>query len=264
MHEEPDWDGLRKSLGNRRVIPSTPEGRGMSGRDGGIIGRSGGSPGPASGAAFWIHYVDRDGEPSERVITVRNLTGHYGQIECIFAFCHLRQAYREFRFDGIAEMVCHATGEVLDPHEHCRELALSGAIKAKDKPLTALMNLLAFMARCDGHYHELEQREMETILTRYALRFGGDDRTLEQSLIECPRLAPGSGDVMKTLRSFRRFPGGPRFSRFAIECCADIIDADGRHAPEEVLWAVEVSNVLKRIAMRADGNSAGGWENGNG
>jgi uncharacterized tellurite resistance protein B-like protein len=168
----------------------------------------------------------------------------------IDAYCHLRRSFRSFRIDRIIELACIETGELLDPAEHFHGLRSAGAIKVRDRALTAIMRLLVFMARCDGHYHELEKSELEDVLGRYALRFGGDDATLEASIVECSRLAPSSTDVMRALKSFKTLPECPRISRFAIENCGRIIDADGRHSAEELDWALEVSAALKALAAR--------------
>ena len=240
---------LRHSLGDRRVVPGDPPGRTcwVPAEDPAeaIL------PGQADDSSGWscfITYGNAKGEDSLRTITFRKISGHYGQPELIGAYCHYRDAYRTFRVNRITGMACSVTGEELDPLQHCFELHQRGALKIEDKALTRLMTLLTFMARCDDHYHELERRELEGLLGRYARFFGGDDETLERSITECQRLAPSSTDLIRSLKAFARMARGPEICRFALNSCASIIDADGRHAEEEISWALEVSNALKRIS----------------
>jgi hypothetical protein len=202
----------------------------------------------SSGRTCFIAYGNAKGEDSVRTITLRSISGHYGQPELINAYCHYREAYRTFRLDRITGMACAVSGEELDPLKHCLELHRRGALKIEDKALTRLMSLLVFMARCDGHYHKLEHSELEELLGRYLRFFGGEDEIYEMAILECQRLAPSSDDLIRSLKAFSRMPEGPRICSFALDSCAAIIDADARHADEEVRWALEVSEALKRIA----------------
>ena len=148
-------------------------------------------------------------------------------------------------------MVCPSSGEVLDPLAHCRMLQARGAIKVEDLALTNLMRLTTFMARCDGEFHALEQAALADIIERYCLRFGGTEAMIAAALVETPRLAPEAADVVKALNAIRKMPNGRRFASFAIDACAQVIDADGRHSTEEVEWAVEVGNALRTLAARS-------------
>jgi len=55
------------------------------------------------GKRMYIHYMDKDGEKSERWITPKQVTGLADYIY-LQAFCHLRQAERSFRLDRIIEI----------------------------------------------------------------------------------------------------------------------------------------------------------------
>lgn len=166
------------------------------------------------------------------------------------SWCHERGALRTFRIDRIRDLVCVETGEVLDPERHFEDLRLRGALSVDDKALTELARILVFLARCDGEYHPLEELALTSYFERYALRFGGSDRDVEAALGNCGRLAPDGADLIAALKKFESAPNGARLCRFVLDCGAGIIDADGRHAPEEINWAVEMSAALKQVVDR--------------
>lgn len=55
--------------------------------------------------------------------------------------------------------------------------------------------------------------------------------------------------MVTALKRLARAPDRGGAARLVLNCGAAIIDADGRHAPEEVRWAVEISNTLNAMAM---------------
>lgn len=57
----------------------------------------------SSGKRLFLSYVDADGEKSERWVTPQEITG-FGDALSLVAFCHLREAQRQFRLDRIVEM----------------------------------------------------------------------------------------------------------------------------------------------------------------
>jgi hypothetical protein len=247
------WLGhLRKALDGKRVVPPDPPGRTSAG-----AANEPEDPEPTGSAdqsAAWsafITYTGSGGEESARVITFRRISGRFGQPETIDAHCHLRRAHRRFKLANITSMACAVSGEELDALENCLALHRTGALKIEDLVLTRLMRILTFMARCDGDFHALERRELEDLLGRYFRFFGGDDAAYDCAIEEAPRLAPSGDQFLKDLRWLKTAPRRGELARFAIEGCAAMIDADGRHATEEVHWAIDISDALKRIAGRA-------------
>lgn len=65
------------------------------------------------GLAIGIVYVSAGGARSERAIRCLRLTEH-GGVYYIQAWCKMREAYRSFRLDRIAEVIDYSTGEVID------------------------------------------------------------------------------------------------------------------------------------------------------
>lgn len=243
------FEDLSRAVSKKFVTPSIPVGRVPfvpEEEDEGIakVERDHSS----SWSAFII-YTDARSADSMRRITCKRVSG-FGKAETITSWCHERGAYRTFRVDRIRELVCAESGEVLDPGSHFESLWLRGALNVDDKALAELARVLVFLARCDGQYHPLEQSALTDCFTRYALRFGGCDRDIENALDGCGRLAPDGGDLLTALGKFAQASNGPKLSHFVLECGAGMIDADGRHAPEEISWALELSAALKRIADR--------------
>lgn len=237
---------LKQALGGRRVTPAVPPGRKPAVRSDEPLEREP-TRDPISAWSAFLRYVDTKGDESERRFTCNSIHG-FGEATLIKGWCHERRAFRSFRIDRIVELVCAESGEVLEPVPHFELLRMTGALKVHDPVLTDVARLLVFLARCDGRYHPLERSALERHIGSYCVRFNGTDRLAEDAVAGCKRLAPDSGDMLTALRRLAKVAAGPRVCRFVLDCGADIIDADGRHAPEEVEWAVEMSAALKSVA----------------
>lgn len=66
-----------------------------------------------------LQYIDGDGQPSERTVTLHTISGHRYRdgtvtVEAFDAWCHLRQAMRSFRIDRIVNLANPTTGEVAE------------------------------------------------------------------------------------------------------------------------------------------------------
>jgi hypothetical protein len=246
------WNRLTSALGDRRVVPQVPPGQVSF-----IPSEEFSEPdvqGRADRSAAWsafITYIDSKGDESARVITLRSISGPFGKPDTIGAFCHERKAHRAFKVANISSMICTVTGELLDPLENCMALHRSGALKIDDIVLTRVMRVIMFIAKCDGELHPMERAALENLLGRYNRFFGGDDDSAECAISEAPRLAPSSGQFISDLRWIKTTaPLRGELCRFLLDSTASIIDADGRHADEEIDWALEVSAALKRSAGR--------------
>lgn len=134
--------------------------------------------------ACQIRYLDDKGAESERTITCMSLNG-YGGVTHIQAFCHKRERPRSFRIDRILELVDIETGELLHAESHFEMLGAVGALPFEDKGFSAFLQIAAFMAKCDGTYHPLEEEALEAAITAYAIRFGGSDADIEDAIAGC-------------------------------------------------------------------------------
>lgn len=242
-------DELTRSAAGRRVTPPVPAYRQPRAGDAEDDEPTGEERDDASGWATYIAYTNAKGEQSERRITCIRLEG-FAKPELVFAYCHESQRTKSFRIDRMTELSDYFTGELADPAEHFERLHLHGALPMKDKALGELAKVLVFLARCDGEYHPLEADAIEFAFTRYVLRFGGADSDIEDLLKRCDALAPDGLDFARSLGRLLLSPAGPQISRLILESCSSVIDADGHHAPDEVDWAMEVSNQLKALAVQ--------------
>ena len=236
---------LEVSLGDRRVTPISPAGRTVATGDAEAAGRTVERDHAASWTTF-LSYVDEKGEPSARRFTCHAITGFEGATH-VTGYCHERRAPRTFRVDRIRELACAETGEVFDAATHFELLRELGALRCEDKVMAHVARVMVFLARCDGEYHPLERTMLEDQLHRYCVRFNGTECMAEDVLTEVGRLAPDAVDMSKAMRALARSPGGARVARFVLDAGAAMIDADGRHAPPETRWAIEMSDVLKAI-----------------
>lgn len=239
---------LTTMLGDRRVTPAVPAGRTAA------VTIAEATPAPAArdASSSWsafIVYVDASGAQSQRRFTCQQISGFAGATH-IYGFCHERGALRQLRVDRIAELVCVETGEILHPAEHFAMLRSTGALGVADPVLTDVTRILTFLARCDGDYHPVERAAIEDHVGRYCVRFDGTDRLAEDALRNCGRLAPDAGDVVSALKRLGKRKDGAQLARFLLACGAEVIDADGRHAPQETAWAIEMSEALKKVATR--------------
>lgn len=239
------FERLSTMVADRRVTPTLPPGRTAWTPTSEELAKAAPRDGSASWSAY-ISYVDASGARSERRFTCHSIGGFAGA-EQVTGYCHERAAPRTFRIDRIAEMACAETGELLDPIEHFAMLRENGALRVKDKALIELSRVLVFLAECDGTYHPLEREAVHTGIERFGVRFGANDACVEEAIKGCRRLKPDGEDLVSALRLFAAAPEGARLCRFVLDAGAAIIDADGRHSPEELGWAAELSNSLKAV-----------------
>lgn len=197
--------------------------------------------------ACQIVYVNAKGEESERQITCNKLEG-YGGVTHIQAYCHSRERPRSFKIGNIRALMDLSTGEVVDPASHFDMLATVGVLPFEDKGFTAFTQIALFMARCDGDYHPMEADALEAAITAYCMRFGGDDRMIEQTMCRTGAIAPDGRDVLLAIKRLRGSPIGKQAARLILDHSASIMDADGRHHSREIAWALELSDALKATA----------------
>lgn len=251
MAEEGWLHRLRRVLGDKRVVPPVPPGRSAFVPDDDPAPPSSIVRGDESASAsVFITYLNTKGEDSQRVITLRRISGAFGQPETLHAHCHMRGTSRSFKVAQIGAMACAESGEELDPIGHCIALHRSGALKIEDIVLTRVMRVLVFMARCDGNFHPLERGALQDVLGRYFRFFGGDDAAYECAISEAPRLAPSSDDVIKALRWLKTAPQRKALAGFTIDASAQMAEADGQILLPEVNCAIEIGDALMRIAGR--------------
>ncbi len=122
------------------------------------------------GGSFEIEYVNAEGIGSRRVIDVRkfvaNLSDGYVQ-----AFCHVRKMVRTFKYQSIMGLVDLETGEVVEPSLFRRRLqeryeeAPERQMDFFIREMRPILDVLVYIAYCDGRYAPSEQRYIAQWLT---------------------------------------------------------------------------------------------------
>lgn len=196
-----------------------------------------------TGSQIVIEYRDGKGQQSTRRITCRRIETR-GGVRYLSAFCLERNALRAFRADRIVAIIDPATGEVHSPgtvwllrfsdDETSASGWRFGLSPQQFSHLTAGLNVLTFLARCDGNWHELEREAVEQFaaiwwmraevraefdidaIGRHATRLGPDPETFALAVEHC-----GADPVLR---------------RIIAQHAAAVIDADGRHHPKELYW----------------------------
>jgi hypothetical protein len=235
-------DRMRRAMGHFRVVPSFPNGRNARTHDAEVDADFTDSitDEESSVRALFIVYEAASGEVSERRITVRQLVGNPPQM--LLAWCHERKAPRNFRFDRIVEAIDPETGEVYDV-ARLGEM-LSRDMIPVDLALRRAINILVFLARCDGHEHPREWEAIEESLGRYLLRFGGTDADHERAYKMARQVAPNGDDVLIGLRSFHASESRVEIARWLEQSMAAVIDADGTQHDEEFEWVIVMRDFI--------------------
>ncbi len=192
------------------------------------------------GRVYGIVYIDAKGKQSQRRITIKSLTPQESDL-LVRAYCHERHAARAFKASRISSVVDLETGEV---YEDAAELF--GAYLKSDPTYDALklagpgLQVLAFIARCDGEYHEFEKDclveyvmeksvgEIDSLAVRkHVDGLYPDADSYEQGLL---RAAEQGEAELKNITSWLR----------------RVADADGVLANEEFEWLMEAEALLNQ------------------
>ena len=201
-----------------------------------------------SGWSLFIDYVDsRDNESSRRITLIR-CESRLGAVPAMAAYCHEAEDYRLFRIDRIRSMALCGTGEVVDPVTHLALLRDTG-LPFINRGMLTVATILLFMARCDGHHHPDEWAAIERGLERYALHFDGSDADISATMEKARSLAPDATDFANALIALTKTPAESRkpVAAMLISLCGAMIDADGRHTPEEIQWGAAVGKALNLL-----------------
>lgn len=204
---------------------------------------------PISGYAFVIIYADSKGNRTERLVTCQRLDQCFGEIY-LWAWCHSRMARRQFKISRILEIFDARSGESLgDPEAVFYDFQIDRLQKSKPgwglgvqarADFVALLNVLVFIARCDREYHPLERATFEDAVCRFWLRWeAAGEPDCSAILDHCDRLAP---DAETFYVALERCTTKPKLSSLVKESVRSVVDADGRHAREEIYWGTQIDD----------------------
>ncbi|WP_292633438.1 WYL domain-containing protein [Novosphingobium sp. 28-62-57] len=207
-----------------------------------------------TGHSMVILYSDSRGQQSERQVVCKRLD-QFGDKAQLVAWCSLRNQPRAFRIDRILRAIDASTGEVWEPgHLLIEAFTIDrkssgryrfGLTPKKFADFNAALNIMAFVARCDGNWHALEASAIEDFITACWLRFEyPGDVNLKDVTAHVGRLSPDA-EVLWT--SVARCAENPALASLIVRHLSSVIDADGIHHPLEIYWGTEISKTLRGL-----------------
>ena len=205
---------------------------------------------PQSIAGFMcvIEYTDVSGVLTERLITCRcyDLRGDVGYVGAVSA-----NGYGQFRTDRISAVSDLQTGETLGDGTYFRRFSVgsfSDAVETFGLPpgrkahLVAGLNILAFVARCDGYWHPLESEPIENFVCSLWLQKEWDgDPPIQEIMAHAQRIAPDGQVFLKSINHYKQSSTSSRLISRAVE---QVIAADGRICDAEHSLAMELVEQL--------------------
>jgi hypothetical protein len=214
-------------------------------------------PQSIAGLMCVIEYVDSCGAQTERLVTCRryDLRGNVGYVGAISA-----NGYVQFRTDRILAVSDLQTGEVLgdgtffarfDPNSIAEAVETFGLPPSRKAHLVAGLNILTFMARCDGHWHPLESEPIEQFICSLWLRKEWDgDPPIDKIMAHARRIAPDGQVFIKSIKQYAQSSTSSRLIRRAVEA---VIAADGIICDAEHLFAMELVAQLDESTPKPPG-----------
>lgn len=200
--------------------------------------------------------IEYDGD--HRLITCRRFD-LIGELGYVGAICHAARGYRQFRCDRIQTVFDAASGEVLGDGgffhrfeaESRREREPTwGLTPSRRATLVAGLNVLAFMARCDGRWHPLETPVIEKFVCSMWLRkeWPGDP-PLDEIVAHSQRLAPDSETFFRALQHYAHSSTSAKVLQRSI---GDLIAADGVICSAEMGWGSEIDAFFRENAATSN------------
>lgn len=205
-----------------------------------------------TGRSYVIEYTGSNGASSTRQILCRRLEKR-AQLLYLHAFCYARDRLRCFRGDRIAAIIDPVTGEVHEPgllllNQFALESSSASPFRMGLAPrqyadFNAALNVLAFMARCDGHWHDAEAERIEDFAISYWLRSDIEATLDTDEVIRlAKRLAP---DAETFWVSLNRCAENATMSRLLRMHVGALIEADGILHEKEAFWGMKIDEHLR-------------------
>lgn len=190
-----------------------------------------------------------------RLITCRRHDIKEG-VGYVGAICHSARGYRQFRTDRITSVIDPTTGEVLGDGRFFERFEAEstsgdsnwGLSRSRKATLIAGLNVLAFMARCDGRWHPLETEPVENFVTTMWLRKEWDgDPPIDAIVGHARLLAPDADTALRGLKYFTHSRGSMNILRSAL---IKLIAADGVICEAETEWMIEIDDLMETLRDR--------------
>lgn len=195
--------------------------------------------------ALFISYVDAKGVKSERRISVNKLRQANNGNFIVAAYCFEREALRSFRVDRIVEMVDLSTGEVFE-RQQIKEELFSHFIPlvnptVEDRIIGMCKDeimILAFLARCDGHYHSTEEEVLVSFVSDKCFEEDFNDVKIRRLI---KNLCPEKKECFAAVdRISQREKEKRRLAKYAVR----LIEADGIITGQEHSFVLEINNSI--------------------
>lgn len=195
--------------------------------------------------------IDYDG--GTRPIVCRRLD-IIGSVGYVGAICHAARGYRQFRTDRIVTVYDAITGEVVGDGsfftrfqvDSTRERATNWGLSPSQKAtLVAGLNVLSFMARCDGRWHPLEREPVEAFVCSMWLRKEWPNEPPIHEIVDhAERLAPDAETFFRGLAHYSHSSTSTMILRRAV---ASLIEADGIIAEAEFEWGAAFDSFFHEL-----------------
>lgn len=201
--------------------------------------------GDSISSALFISYKNSKGEVSERRISIKTVSRSSAGHIMIGAYCYERKAFRHFRADRIVEAIDLATGEIIDTQDAILESFGIVEKELASDPKTATrealrkcrhaLNVLTYLARCDGHFHHDE----ESIIIHYLMDECFDcDFHDEYLLARIRKHYPDTDAFFDSLDYLEE--NAPDTLNKIARYAARLVQADGQIAKEEIDFITEM------------------------
>jgi len=185
------------------------------------------------GGGLDVDSLTAEGIPGRRIIDVRAFA--LDSDGYIRAFCHARKMVRTFKYSGIIGLVDLETGEVVKPEHFLRHLkarydrAPERQMDFFVREMRPIVDVLVYIAYCDGRYAPSEQRYIAQWLTDKS-EMGNDFLAYSLGVMKSWPV-PDSMDFSFAVRAInQRFP---EWRAAILEYASGVAKADRKITAEE-------------------------------
>jgi len=207
---------------------------------------------PITGFVCIIEYADAQGEISERLIQCRRYDYTDGK-SSVGAICGRSGRYKRFRCDRMIEVTDAQSGNSLGDGRFFEQFAVGTVRSSADNwnttsdhksLIVAGLNVLCFMARCDGHWHQLEEQTIEDfVCTLWMREEWENDPPLDRIVAHARRLAP-DGSIFGT--AIRQYAHSETSAAVLSRFVHRLVAADGVICDHEHRWSSEFDALLNQ------------------
>lgn len=212
--------------------------------------------GAISGFVCAIEYADRHGVVTERAIVCRRYELFNGAPR-IGAICAQSKRYKVFYCASILEVTDLQTGESLGDGAFFEQFSVGAVLEGahdwnttrrRKEHIIAGLNVLCFMARCDGHWHELEADVItDFVCALWMKKEWEGDPPLDRIAAHARRLAP-DGKVLRS--AIREYAHSATSAALLNRFVHRVVCADGVITRDEHQWVDAYLELMQEAQQR--------------